>query len=51
MAKICVSDEHGCNDCRHYMFEIEYKEYCCYAKPNKFGEVEWEPKEEEDNNQ
>ena len=49
MAKICVSNRSAkvnCNTCKHDMYDVDYGEHCCYAKPNELGEVEWAPKEE-----
>lgn len=50
MAKICMTekthDKH-CTNCAHYMFDVNYGEYCCYAKPNELGEVKWAPQKKE----
>ena len=50
MAKICITKREknkNCATCAHNMYEVEYEQYCCYAQPNAYGEVEWEPKEAE----
>ena len=48
MAKACITKREknkNCATCAHNMYEVE--QYCCYAQPNVYGEVEWEPKEVE----